>query len=337
MVSIRLLNPYSISVVENISLGSDSILFWAGVKFVETWYNKGPGKEMIFSSLDWIAVNEYGKGYSTAVKGSPQDIGWTKILEINIEEGYALIENLMPFGSAYLRGIYYGGFLLFDDLSYFNTEICDESNDLKLPHPKTIIKLTFSPREEKLTEEKLDNILLNKNSESLSQGEIKELVLYYKHTSNFSKLREKYYSDINNILSNSFSELKNIQQKQIESDEKLRAFYDLSPLGLVLTDIDGNFLNFNKAFEKICGYKKEELQKIDFWELTPKKYMEDEQKQLDSIAKINAYGPYEKEYIQKNGNLILVNLMALLLVIQKAKNLFGLLLKILVKGNQKIH
>lgn len=93
-----------------------------------------------------------------------------------------------------------------------------------------------------------------------------------------------------------------------ENNEKLIAFYNLSPLGLVLTDMKGNYLNFNKAFEKICGYTKEELKNLDFWELTPKKYLEDEQKQLESLSKTNTYGPYEKEYIQKDGTLIPINL-----------------------------
>ena len=41
---------------------SKGIMFWAGVKFIELWYWDGPGKEIIFNSLDWVYCNEKGAG-----------------------------------------------------------------------------------------------------------------------------------------------------------------------------------------------------------------------------------------------------------------------------------
>lgn len=102
-----------------------------------------------------------------------------------------------------------------------------------------------------------------------------------------------------------------------ESDEKLRALYELSPLGIALTDIHGHFVDFNDSFSRICGYTKDELKGIDYWTVTPRKYEADEARQLESLSKTGRYGPYEKEYVRKDGTLVPVCLNG---VILKASN-----------------
>ena len=97
-----------------------------------------------------------------------------------------------------------------------------------------------------------------------------------------------------------------------ESDEKLRGLFELSPLGIALNDMGGRFVEFNDAFCRICGYTAEELRALDYWELTPKKYAADEQRQLDVLARTGQYGPYEKEYIHKDGRHIPLRLNGIL-------------------------
>lgn len=96
--------------------------------------------------------------------------------------------------------------------------------------------------------------------------------------------------------------------------KKLNGLYKLSPLGIVLTDMNGNYIEFNESFEKICGYTKEELKTLDYWELTPKEYEKDELVQIKSLENTGLYGSYEKEYIQKNGNRIPVNLNSMIII-----------------------
>ncbi len=98
-----------------------------------------------------------------------------------------------------------------------------------------------------------------------------------------------------------------------ESESKLRGLYELSPLGIALTDMSGKYIEFNSAFARICGYTADELHQLDYWELTPRKYMKAEAKQLESLAQHGSYGPYEKEYIQKDGTLIPIQLSGLLI------------------------
>jgi diguanylate cyclase (GGDEF)-like protein/PAS domain S-box-containing protein len=98
-----------------------------------------------------------------------------------------------------------------------------------------------------------------------------------------------------------------------ENSEKLQGLFELSPLGIVLTDMQGHFIEFNQAFLHISGYSEDELRKLDYWHLTPRSYEADEARQLALIATVGRYGPYEKEYIRKDGSRVPLNFNGLLL------------------------
>ena len=98
-----------------------------------------------------------------------------------------------------------------------------------------------------------------------------------------------------------------------ESEEKLRGLFELSPLGIALTDMQGHYIEFNPAFEKMTGYSHEELNQLDYWQLTPQIYQEKEVLQLERLKKSGRYGPYEKEYRRKDGKNIPLRLNGMLL------------------------
>jgi diguanylate cyclase (GGDEF)-like protein/PAS domain S-box-containing protein len=98
-----------------------------------------------------------------------------------------------------------------------------------------------------------------------------------------------------------------------EKDEKLHYLYKLSPLGIALTDMQGRYLEFNEAFSNISGYPADELKNLDYWTLTPKKYASQEAEQLESLQRLGYYGPYEKEYLNKNGELVPIRLNGVLI------------------------
>ena len=104
-----------------------------------------------------------------------------------------------------------------------------------------------------------------------------------------------------------------------DTNDKFSALYQLSPLGLSLTDMDGNYIEFNDAFEKICGYTKKELESLDYWQLTPKKYEQEELQQLEKLKNSGAYGPYEKEYIRKDGRHVPINLNGVVVINSKGE------------------
>jgi PAS domain S-box-containing protein len=107
--------------------------------------------------------------------------------------------------------------------------------------------------------------------------------------------------------------IKAAEQALRESEEKLRGLYELSPLGIALADMDGRYLDFNRAFSDICGYAPDELKSLSYWALTPKEYEADEATQIESLERCGRYGPYEKEYVRKDGTRVPLRLNGVLL------------------------
>jgi diguanylate cyclase (GGDEF)-like protein/PAS domain S-box-containing protein len=110
------------------------------------------------------------------------------------------------------------------------------------------------------------------------------------------------------------TERKNLEEALKESDEKLRGLFELSALGIALTDMEGRYIEFNESFRRICGYPADELMSLDYWTLTPKKYEADEARQLAQLNSTGHYGPYEKEYVRKDGTLVPICLNGLVVM-----------------------
>jgi diguanylate cyclase (GGDEF)-like protein/PAS domain S-box-containing protein len=104
-----------------------------------------------------------------------------------------------------------------------------------------------------------------------------------------------------------------VEKSLRDSETKLRGLYELSPVGIAMTDMTGRFVEFNKAFVAICGYPAEELKSLDYWTLTPRKFAAQEAEQLEKLAAVGSYGPYEKEYVRKDGSTVYIRLNGMLI------------------------
>lgn len=100
------------------------------------------------------------------------------------------------------------------------------------------------------------------------------------------------------------TESKHAEMALREEEEKMRGLFELSPLGIAMTDTKGRYIEFNDAFQRITGYSRDELQTLDYWALTPEKYKDREMAQLETLERTGHYGPYEKEYVRKDGSLV---------------------------------
>ncbi|MCH8326120.1 MAG: PAS domain S-box protein [Bacteroidetes bacterium] len=103
------------------------------------------------------------------------------------------------------------------------------------------------------------------------------------------------------------------QYKLKDSEQKLNRFFDFAPIGIAINQMDGTFSKVNAEFSRITGYTSEELNKLSYWDLTPKEYTKAEEVQIKNIGETKAYGPYEKEYIRKNGKRIPVLLRGIII------------------------
>ncbi|MCG5496279.1 PAS domain S-box protein [Ectothiorhodospira variabilis] len=95
-----------------------------------------------------------------------------------------------------------------------------------------------------------------------------------------------------------------LAERKLESEEaRFRALFELSPVGIAMNDFHtGEFIQFNRAINEPAGYTPEEFRQLSYWQLTPPEYMPAEQRMLDSMNQNGSYGPFEKEYIHKDGS-----------------------------------
>jgi diguanylate cyclase (GGDEF)-like protein/PAS domain S-box-containing protein len=86
------------------------------------------------------------------------------------------------------------------------------------------------------------------------------------------------------------------------SESKFRGLFEFSPVGIALNDFNtGAFIEVNDALLAPTGYTREEFLALSYWDITPASYVREEQVQLEAMKASGRYGPYEKEYIRKDG------------------------------------
>ena len=98
-----------------------------------------------------------------------------------------------------------------------------------------------------------------------------------------------------------------------ESDRFNRLLFQSSTIGLALARMDGTLVQVNSTYAAIIGHSIPETLELTYWDITPAKYSDQEQAQRESLRTTGRYGPYEKEYIHKDGHLVPVRLSGLII------------------------
>ena len=98
-----------------------------------------------------------------------------------------------------------------------------------------------------------------------------------------------------------------------ESEEYNRTLFDQSPIGLALTSMEGKLVDVNLAYASMIGRTIAETLSLTYWDITPEKYTDQEEKKMISLNTLGHYGPYEKEYIHKDGHFISVRAQGLII------------------------
>ncbi len=93
------------------------------------------------------------------------------------------------------------------------------------------------------------------------------------------------------------------EQELNYSNNLLNALYELSPIGIALTDYEtGRFIDVNPKLVEPTGYTKEELLSLTYWDLTPEEFYPEEHSLIKMMTTKDRYGPYEKLYRRKDGS-----------------------------------
>lgn len=81
--------------------------------------------------------------------------------------------------------------------------------------------------------------------------------------------------------------------------------------GWVTIDGTGKFKDFNKAYQEMLGYTREELLEMTFWDITPLHWHKREKMVMHDVVHGEGFSEtYEKEYITKDNKLITVEIQA---------------------------
>ncbi|MGC9088608.1 MAG: PAS domain S-box protein [Caldisericia bacterium] len=100
------------------------------------------------------------------------------------------------------------------------------------------------------------------------------------------------------------TEQKELESKNIFHELRLRAIFEQASVGVTVIDKDGNFIEFNKAFQNMTGFSEDEIRKKSFKDFTyPSDLIENLKLFVDAVnGKIEKY-IIEKRYIKKDGTI----------------------------------
>ncbi len=97
------------------------------------------------------------------------------------------------------------------------------------------------------------------------------------------------------------------------AEQRYRQLYDSAKDGIVTVNLAGVILDFNRAYQQMVGYARDELSGMEFWKITPPAWFEMEKKILETQVLKRGYSDlYEKEYIHQDGHIFPVEVSAFL-------------------------
>ncbi len=94
-----------------------------------------------------------------------------------------------------------------------------------------------------------------------------------------------------------------------QSEAKYRSLIETALDGYVMTDMQGNILDCNKAYLDMLGYTMEEIKNLAYQDITPQKWHQMEEEIVKGPFMARDYSDaYEKEYIKKDGGVISISI-----------------------------
>ena len=105
---------------------------------------------------------------------------------------------------------------------------------------------------------------------------------------------------------------KRAQEQLRISEAKLRSLYDLSPLGIALNDMDGTFIQTNRAVEMITGYSEDELLFLKWADWDVRDSDTDRALQIETLLDEGRFGPTEMSLKRKDGSRVPVQITGII-------------------------
>ncbi|RYD41273.1 MAG: PAS domain S-box protein, partial [Verrucomicrobiaceae bacterium] len=135
-------------------------------------------------------------------------------------------------------------------------------------------------------------------------GRILEVVCVHEdHTAR--RVAEDEIHQLNQTLEQRIAE----RTEELEvSEERFKQLFEFSPLGIAQVDQGGWFYQANPAFCELVGHSVDELKHMSYWDLTPTNFHQGQKMSIERLDRTGRFGPFDKEYIHKDGRRIPVRL-----------------------------
>jgi len=102
-------------------------------------------------------------------------------------------------------------------------------------------------------------------------------------------------------VAQSIHELANIKIDLAQNEERLKTVFNSSPIGIILTDIEGKIFEVNQGMCNIIGYQKEELLQMSFVDITDDPEVDESKEKFRQLVEGEvATTELEKRYLTKD-------------------------------------
>jgi PAS domain S-box-containing protein len=109
------------------------------------------------------------------------------------------------------------------------------------------------------------------------------------------------------------TERKRAAKRLQESERKYRRLLESITDAFAVVDMSGRIVEFNRAFQDMLGYSREELTRLTYLDITPARWHAKESRIVaEEVLSLGHSGVYEKEYIHKDGSVFPVELRSYL-------------------------
>ncbi|MEZ4752570.1 MAG: PAS domain S-box protein [Bdellovibrionota bacterium] len=105
-------------------------------------------------------------------------------------------------------------------------------------------------------------------------------------------------------VSHDVTEQKKVQQALLETNEKLSAIIEASPVAIIVSDTEGSIKAWNPAATRIFGWTEEEMLGASFHRLLPDGFSSDYCRIRDSVLRGEAFSNKETRHLCQSGALI---------------------------------
>ncbi|WP_164871848.1 PAS domain-containing protein [Solirhodobacter olei] len=87
------------------------------------------------------------------------------------------------------------------------------------------------------------------------------------------------------------------------SEERLRRVLETDAMAVLFFATDGTLIGSNDVFLKMTGFSREEVEgrRLHWRDMTPPEYVAESEAQMTDFVRTGRIGPYEKEYLRKDG------------------------------------